>query len=246
MNQDKQCTANFSYTDDPNIVWHKLSVQIAGLGNGIVNNPGRIDCGENCTADQYKEGVTTYLRVTADELSKFTGWTGDCQGKQAEIKLTISQDMTCTANFQSSLEIITENMVDAFYANAKLADKTSVAEAYPRINNEERIKEAFQFAIKKIMVVDEFITSSNSQQWLTQFNGIEWLPDDSSANYTNSIKLMESELIGILDINVDLLAANGIEQTTEIIIHYSNNPPDDVSRWGNSSAYFSRHDFWPW
>ena len=251
MDSAKTCTANFTLQDNPSNPIHLLTINT--IGTGTVNNPALIDCGTNCTADHYPEGTTVRLKAIPSDSAKFANWTGDCESTSTGIKVIITKGMTCTANFKSGMEVIADNMteafnkisnifdnmVDAFYAQAKLADGRLVAEVYPRAINEERVKEALWLAITAIMQTDQHLTISNAQFWPSQFDDIEWLPNDTSTNYTNSIKIMADQFVGI---KVDLLTADNIEQNTGIAIYYSDNPPDDGSGWGVSS-YFSRYAF---
>ncbi|MDM8568464.1 S8 family serine peptidase [Thiotrichales bacterium HSG1] len=245
MDSAKNCTANFSLQDNPSKPMYLLTIQTGGTGSGTVNNPARIDCGTDCTADHYSENTTVWVKAKPGSLSKFAGWTGDCEGKNSGLKITMTKDMTCTVNFQSDLELIADEMIEAFYANGKLANGSSVAEVYPRASNEPRVKEAFWLAMTAIMLVDQHLTVSNTEQWPTQLDSIELLPNDPNVDYTSSIKIMDSEIIGI---EVKLLTADNTEQETGIAIYYSDNPPDnsldDGSGWGVSSAYFSRYAFW--
>jgi uncharacterized repeat protein (TIGR02543 family) len=233
MDQAKDCTANFGLKSD--ITWHKLTVYTGGTGNGSVNNPSRIDCGNNCTADYYQAGKTFWLKAIPTPLSKFIGWTGDCESKGTRTKVTISQDMTCTANFQSDFEIIAEEIVDAFYAIAKSGDEIPVAEIYPRPANEARLKEAFWLTVTAIKQVDQHLAISNNQTWPTQFNGIEWLPPDANVEYTHSIQIAMDQTIEIV---VELITDTGTKEVT-IVMYYT----DDPSSWITSRAYFSRYFF---
>jgi len=241
MEQDKSCTANFVQKNDPNVMLHKLTIYNIGFGSGTINNPGRIDCGESCTADYYQDDTTIRLKAAASKLSKFIGWTGDCEGKNADLKLTINQDMICTANFQNYFELIAEEMVEAFYTTAKLANEISVEEIYPRINNEERLKEAFSYSIIEIMQVDRNLRRSKSEQWPTQLNGIEMLPSDLDTNYIRSIKIIKTMDSEFISIGVNLVSADGTELLTKInIIYYMDESLNNDLE--NSTVYFSRSE----
>lgn len=89
-------------------VFHTLSVQTAGNGEGAVTGPG-IDCGATCTAT-YDEGtVVTLTAIPAhDELgeaeSVFTGWSGDCAGETETCQLTMDAAKNVTASFAPLIE----------------------------------------------------------------------------------------------------------------------------------------------
>lgn len=146
----------------------------------------------------------------------------------------MATDMACTANFQSELELIAEEIVEAFYIDAKLGDDTPVATTYPRIDNEAQLKEAFWLAMTAIMQVDQYVTISDNQTWPTQFDGIEWLPADVSLN-TQSIKTVVDQSI---QVKVELVTDTGIEEKT-IVVYYTDEPSSLV----NSNIYFSRWAF---
>jgi uncharacterized repeat protein (TIGR02543 family) len=244
MDQAKDCTTNFGLKTEPNMTWYEFTVYTAGTGNGSVNNPGRIECGNNCSADSYQEGDTFWLKAVPASLSKFIGWTGDsCESKGTSIKVTMSKNMTCTANFQSYFEIMAEEIVDAFYVTATSGDGTP-AEIYPRAANKARLKEAFWLTIVAIIQVDQYLTISNNETWLTQFDSIEWLPSDSSAEYTHSVQILADWFIGI---EVELIDGNGAAEEMGIVIYYGDKPPiiGDGS-WGGSLsgiAFLSHYVF---
>ena len=149
--------------------------------------------------------------------------------------------MTCFANFQSDLEIIAKEMVEAFYITAKLANEISVEEVYPRISNEERLKEAFSYSIIEIMQVDRNLRRSKSEQWPTQLNGIEMLPSVLDTNYIRSIKIIKTMDSEFISIGVNLVFADGTELLTKInIIYYMDESLNNDLE--NSTVYFSRSE----
>ncbi|MBE9562998.1 MAG: hypothetical protein IMF12_09075, partial [Proteobacteria bacterium] len=233
----KNCTANFERDDTVDM--YELKIVPIGTGKGIVTQSTLINCGDSCSA-LYIKDKTVWLKPESSPLSKFIGWGGDC----TKNKVTITKDMTCTANFQSDLELVAQEMIDAFYATAKLADGSSVAEAYPRSTNEARLKEAFWLATTAIMQTELYLTTSKSQSWPSQFNGIEWLPADADVDYTHSIKIADQ----FVNIEVGLLATDGTIANVGIITYYSEETPtvDDGSSWITSSVYFSRYYFRLW
>ncbi len=85
-------------------VFHALSVQVAGEGEGTVSGIG-IDCGTDCT-DTYDEGtVVTLTAIPAhDELGEveavFTGWSGACSGEAETCEVTMSEAREVAASFE--------------------------------------------------------------------------------------------------------------------------------------------------
>jgi uncharacterized delta-60 repeat protein len=89
-------------------VFHDLTVQTAGEGEGAVTGPG-IDCGITCTAT-YDEGtVVTLTAIPAhDELGEveavFTGWSGDCAGEAETCQVTMDAAKEVAATFAPLIE----------------------------------------------------------------------------------------------------------------------------------------------
>lgn len=74
-----------------------ISVTRQGEGDGTVRSyPSGIRCGNVCVAD-FGTGEKIYLFATADEQSKFTGWSGDPDCEDG--LLTPDGDKDCIANF---------------------------------------------------------------------------------------------------------------------------------------------------
>jgi uncharacterized repeat protein (TIGR02543 family) len=79
----------------------QLDVAKDSDGNGTVGSePTGIDCGASCSADLACNSEV-YLTAAADNTSLFTGWTGagNCSGTASAIKVTVGENLTCTANF---------------------------------------------------------------------------------------------------------------------------------------------------
>ncbi|MEK8017186.1 MAG: LamG-like jellyroll fold domain-containing protein, partial [Candidatus Parabeggiatoa sp.] len=220
IDQAKTCTAEFGLKAD--LTWHTLTLQLVGTGNGSVNNPARIDCGNQCTADYYEAGKPFYIKAEPTALSQFIGWSGDCEGKGTGLKITMNQDMTCSAQFKSDFEILAEEIVEAFYATAKSGEGTPIGEIYPQPDNQARLKEAFWVAITAILQTDQALIISESQSWPTQFDGINWLPSDTSTSYADSVQVIANQFIGI---EVELLDQNGGTEKVGIVIYYSDEAP---------------------
>jgi len=94
----KNCSADFALNETVDM--HKLEITLVGTGDGRVTQGNLINCGDICSA-YYLTGKTVWLGIKTAPLSAFLGWGGDCDGN----KVTITQDMSCTVNFQSELEL---------------------------------------------------------------------------------------------------------------------------------------------
>lgn len=85
-------------------VFHDLSVQAVGNGEGAITGPG-IDCGTTCSAT-YDEGTVVTLTAIPDhdELGEveavFTGWSGDCVGEAETCQVTMDAAKSVTATFE--------------------------------------------------------------------------------------------------------------------------------------------------
>jgi uncharacterized protein (DUF2141 family) len=90
MNAAKSCTATF---DSAKV----LTVALAGTGAGTVTtNPAGIDCGAVCQAP-YSHGTSVQLLAAAAPGSIFTGWSGEADCADAEVRM--NRDRACTATF---------------------------------------------------------------------------------------------------------------------------------------------------
>jgi hypothetical protein len=238
MDDAKHCTAQIDL--DPNLVWYELTINNVGTGKGRVTASGS-DCTETSCTLFYQPDKVVRLTATRALFSEFVGWSGDCEGTKTA-KLTMTKDLTCTAEFKSEFEILVEQMVDAFYANATLDNGDSVATQYPQnSDNRERLKEAFWLNLATLMQTDQHLGLSNSQTWPNQLNGTEWLPPDANTEYTESIQIQPQDFVGI---KVELLNTAGQTQTIPVIIYYSDAMPviDDGGGWYSArSVYFSRY-----
>jgi Divergent InlB B-repeat domain len=78
---------------------YALMVTIAGDGAGMVtSNTGGINCGAACTAN-YDSGTQVTLTATpADDVSRFTGWSGGCSGSGGCV-VSLAAATTVTATF---------------------------------------------------------------------------------------------------------------------------------------------------
>ena len=88
-------------------VFHDLSVQTAGTGEGTVTGLG-IDCGTTCTATYDAGTIMTLTATPADDLSDlpsvFTGWSGDCAGEAETCQVTMDAAKNVTASFAPLIE----------------------------------------------------------------------------------------------------------------------------------------------
>jgi hypothetical protein len=238
MDDAKNCTAQIDL--DPNVIWYQLTINNVGTGKGRVTASGS-DCTETRCTLYYQPDKVVRLTATRALFSEFVGWSGDCEGTKTA-KLTMTKDLICTAEFKSEFEILVEQMVDAFYANATLDNGDSVATQYPQnADNRERLKEAFWLNLATLMQTDQHLGLSNGQDWPEQFNGTEWLPPNANTEYTESIQIQSQDFVGI---KVELLNTAGQTQTIPVIIYYSDAMPviDDGGGWYSArSVYFSRY-----
>jgi uncharacterized repeat protein (TIGR02543 family) len=244
MDAAKNCTAQFDLK--PNMVWHKLTVTTVGTGNGTVSQSSTINCGNLCSA-YYQEGKTFWLKATPSLFSQFVGWSGDCTGTKASAKMTMTADVNCVANFQSLFEIAAINMVEAFYAEARLENGSPFSEKFPPIDeNKTRLKESLWLNMPILMQTDQYLSISEDQNWPNQFDNIEWLPSYAITEYTQSIQMNTNEFVGI---RVKLINHENVEEEVGIVIYYGAQPPevDEGSGWRVIIvALFSRWAFRRW
>ncbi len=83
---------------------YTLTVSLTGTGNGTVtSDPAGISCPDTCSA-RFDNGTQVTLTATADDSFAFTGWGGACApcGKDTSCQITMDNDKTCTASFNSA------------------------------------------------------------------------------------------------------------------------------------------------
>ena len=237
MDQAKACTAQFDL--DPNETWYKLTVSTIGTGMGTVNNPGTLDCGDNCTADYYREGEEVRLKATPTSLSEFSGWTGNCEGTKTA-KFTITQDMTCFAEFTSRLEITAAGIVEAFYKHAILENEQPVATQFPRTaENETRLTEAFWYALM-VAIQETDLYYFNGKKWPSQLVDIDKLAGLQDENtHTKSIIIKARKYIEIV---VELENNAGTAEEVGILLYYEVSDVDGGG--GRDYTYFALFSRW--
>jgi Divergent InlB B-repeat domain/PASTA domain len=71
----------------------------SGSGSGTVtSSPAGLDCGSACAYD-FGDGAAVTLTATAAAGSTFTGWSGACSGAGTTCQLSMTSDLSATANF---------------------------------------------------------------------------------------------------------------------------------------------------
>ena len=93
MDGDHSVTANFQ------LVRPTLTVTKAGNGSGkVTSSPAGINCGSICSAT-FQLGASVTLKASPAAGSRFTGWSGDCAGTNANCKLKLTVNRAATATF---------------------------------------------------------------------------------------------------------------------------------------------------
>jgi len=93
MDVDHSVTASFQ------LVRPTLTVTKVGSGTGkVTSSPAGITCGSICSAT-FQLGASVTLKASAAAGSRFTGWSGDCAGTNANCKLKLTANRAVTATF---------------------------------------------------------------------------------------------------------------------------------------------------
>lgn len=71
------------------------------LAGSVMSEPMGIQCGETCEAEFAKDGAVQLTAVPDSITAIFTGWTGDCDGTDNPITVTMDADKTCTPTFEA-------------------------------------------------------------------------------------------------------------------------------------------------
>ena len=81
-------------------VKRQLNVAKTGSGNGVIaSSPSGISCGATC-GSSYDDAATVNLTATPNPGSTFTGWSGACSGSGNTCSLSMTDDLTASANFE--------------------------------------------------------------------------------------------------------------------------------------------------
>ncbi len=220
------CTANFDAIPGQLAT---LTVNLIGTGNGtVISNKAGLTCsGQSCTGT-YVLGQKLTVTATPSVFATFLNWGGDCTGNNAKVSLTLTKDLTCTAQFQSILEAAATELVKVLYTNGFLENNADVASQFPQTTNQDRLKEAFWLAATAILQADSNLAAT--QQWPAQLNGIQWYSKNPIGQYTESVQLQAGDSVNI---QLKLLDNAGVEQAVVIVIYYGDTPPTPVGDSGS-------------
>ena len=82
----------------------QIAIDKSGEGSGVVASlPGDIDCGANCS-EILACNSQLQLSATADAVSVFTSWSGDCAGTSSTLFYRVQSDSTCVAIFARDVD----------------------------------------------------------------------------------------------------------------------------------------------
>jgi len=87
MEDDYTITAHF---EEDEAERYKMTVNIEGQGE-VELEPDQ---------EEFEEGTEVILKAIPDEGHRFVGWTGDHEGTEEEITITVSEEIDLTANFE--------------------------------------------------------------------------------------------------------------------------------------------------
>ncbi len=71
--------------------------------------------------EEYEEGEEVTITATPDMEWEFSEWTGDYEGTEEEITVTMDEDKEITANFEADLDL--EEMEEAYMEECTLEDE---------------------------------------------------------------------------------------------------------------------------
>lgn len=94
ITMDREKNVQAAFANDT----YSLTVSKAGTGSGVVNSaPDGIACGPACNAN-YAPGTVVTLTATPDPGSRFTGWSGACEGT-GTCTLVLDNNRSAVAGF---------------------------------------------------------------------------------------------------------------------------------------------------
>uniref|UniRef100_UPI0040568C7F RCC1 domain-containing protein n=1 Tax=Candidatus Electronema sp. TaxID=2698783 RepID=UPI0040568C7F len=80
---------------------HTLSASVTGSGT-VTSSPAGISCGSDCS-ESYSSGQSVTLTASPAAGSAFTGWGGACSGAASECVVSMTEDLSVTAAFDTSV-----------------------------------------------------------------------------------------------------------------------------------------------
>jgi hypothetical protein len=222
------CVANFDQGQG-----YTLTLTQIGTGKGLVTSqPAGMNCTDPTCSVFYAAGQKVILKAQPSPFATFVAWGGDCTGKTVtSATLTLTKDLNCTVQFQSTFEIAAADLVSALYTDGFLKNNADVASQFPQTTNQDRLKDALWLALTAILQANSHLAAT--QQWPTQLTGLNWYSPTPISQYTQSIQLQPGEYI---DIRLKLLDQTGTEQDAVIVIYYGTTPPTPVGD-GSSGIY---------
>ena len=123
IKQNQMVTANFEPLPPPVETSVILTVNKEGVGTGTVMATG-MACGTVCTA-KYALNTTVMLNAVPTANSSFAGWRGDCTGTIPTCQLTMNQNKTVIATFNST-SVTNDNNTTTNNSNTPPTNSTPV------------------------------------------------------------------------------------------------------------------------
>ena len=90
---------------------------VSKTGNGTINGTG-INCGSDCQENILRNTSAT-LTATPDDGWLFNSWSGDCEGTEPTITITLDTNKTCTALFEEITCLTTNHLYVSQTASGK-------------------------------------------------------------------------------------------------------------------------------
>jgi Leucine-rich repeat (LRR) protein/sugar lactone lactonase YvrE len=253
MDSAKQCTAVFELEASPPPQMHALTIDsVATMGAGGTIEVSDIVCHEPPCISYHQAGKNIKITGTPIPHAYFVGWNRDCpfigEYTDATNLAVLTEDATCIAYFGSDSDPAAEDTAKDFEQEAELDTGESVTEMYPPIENRERYEQAFRFAEKAMMTVEDQMLLDN-QAWPDHFNNIDnWfnpIPENilgmpvwvervqikSGENQYEDGALVTGDYVLV---DVYLRNKNGEEELVSILVYYDEEPviefPDNMRR----------------
>lgn len=173
----KQCIAVFDLQDTAPPFMHLLTIgaRSTGFGSGGSVKVQDILCEEPLCKNYYPQGRRIKITATPIPHAYFMKWNDNCpilgKPEDATNRVILTSSAECIAFFGNDSEPAAVNAAMDCEQNCELNTGESASEEYPEMYNRERYVQAFRFAEKAIMTVEEHLALN--EMWPENFNDLE-------------------------------------------------------------------------
>jgi Leucine-rich repeat (LRR) protein/sugar lactone lactonase YvrE len=238
MDSTKQCTAVFELEPTPPPAMHALTIDsFETMGSGGNVKVKGILCEKPPCVSYHQQSRNIKITAVPTPHAYFIGWNRGCpvlgEFTDATNLVVLTGDATCIAYFGNDSDPAAEDTAKYFEQEAELETGEDVNEIFPPADNRERYEQAFRFAEKAMMTVEDQMLL-DEQAWPEHFNDIEnWFDPLPNNLYVKKVQIKSGENLfedGVLitgnyvHVEVLLLNKDGEEELVSILVYYDEEP----------------------